>query len=89
MSTSGPLNERTCPECGQTTLTKQWQEVNFCAGCGVEFGSTDDDRQSHVAVGLVLSCEEVDRLADGREVSRSRSVSNDRRVTVNLLKEPR
>ncbi|PSP98772.1 hypothetical protein BRC94_08360 [Halobacteriales archaeon QS_5_70_17] len=88
MDTTGPLNERTCPECGQTTLTRQWQEVNFCAGCGVEFGSTGDDRGSHVAVGLVLSRGEVDRLVDGEEVSRTRAVSNDRRVTVNLLKEP-
>jgi hypothetical protein len=35
------LNERKCGECGQVTMTRDWQEVNFCANCGVEAGSVE------------------------------------------------
>lgn len=82
-----PLNERKCDECGQVTMTKHWQEVEFCAGCGVEFVEAEVDHREHIAVGLSLSHDEVDRLVDGREISLTRAVSNDRRLTVQLLKE--
>lgn len=82
------LNERKCPECGQVTMTKHWQDVKFCANCGVGAQSTATDRNDHLSVGLSLSSDEVDQLIDGEEVSITRAVSNDRHLTVNLIKVP-
>lgn len=88
MTERGPFNERKCGECGQMTLTQHWQEVNYCGACGVEFDSLEDDRQEHFAVGLSLSHDQVDRLIDGEEVTLTRAVSDDRQLTVNLIKSP-
>lgn len=87
MSLEGPLNEEKCGECGQVTKTKHWQSVEFCGGCGVAFDATDGDPSDHLAVGLTLTHDEVDRLADGDEVSLTRAINSDQYLTVQLLKE--
>ena len=87
MSTRGPLSETKCAECGQVTLTEHWQDVNYCASCGVAFDSTDTDRQDHLAVGLMLSHAEVEQLGAGKEITLTRAVSNDQLLTVDLLRE--
>lgn len=84
----GLLNERKCTECGQVTMTKHWQEVEFCANCGVEVDSTGADRREHLSVGLSLSYDDVTRLVDGEEVSITRAVSDDRHLTVHLIRSP-
>lgn len=86
MDDKGLLNERKCNECGQVTMTRHWQDVNFCANCGVEADSTADDRQNHLSVGLVLSFDEIDQLINGEEVSLTRAVNNDQHLTLHLMK---
>lgn len=82
------LNERKCDECGQVTMTRHWQDVAFCANCGVETDSTEADRGDHLSVGISLSPDEVDQLVDGEEISLTRAVTNDHRLTINLMKSP-
>lgn len=86
MKDKGPLNQRKCDECGQVTMTRYWQEVKFCANCGVEVDSTEADRQDHLSVGMTLSYDEVDRLIDGEEISLARAVGDDQHLTVHLKK---
>ncbi|EMA46305.1 hypothetical protein C449_04710 [Halococcus saccharolyticus DSM 5350] len=87
MSIRSPLSEAKCTECGQVTLTEDWQDVNYCASCGVAFDSADTDRDDHLAVGLMLSHDEVTQLDNGKEVTLTRSISNSQLLTVDLLRE--
>lgn len=82
------LNEKKCTECGQVTMTKQWQEVTFCANCGIRVDSAGADRTEHLAVGLTLSPDEVNQLVAGKEVELTRAVDADRHLTVHLMKAP-
>lgn len=82
------LNERKCDECGQVTMTRHWQDISFCANCGVEVDSTEVDRQEHLSIGIALSPDEVEQLVDGEEISLTRSVTNDHHLTINLMKAP-
>jgi hypothetical protein len=59
------LNERKCDECCQAIMTIHCQGASFCANCGVETGSAEDDRQDHLSAGMALSHDELDRLAGG------------------------
>lgn len=86
MSNDELLNERTCVECGQATMTRHWQVVNFCANCGVRVGSTETDSQEHLSFGMSLSRDEIDRLINDEEIARTRALRNDRRVTIHLQK---
>lgn len=88
MEDSELLTERKCDECGQVTMTRHWQDVSFCANCGVETDSTEADRQEHLSVGISLSSDEVDRLVDGEEISLTRAVTDDHHLTINLMKAP-
>ena len=87
MSVRGPLTEAKCTECGQVTMTEDWQDVNYCANCGVAFDSNDTDREHHLAAGLALTQDDITRLDYGKEVTLTRSVNNDQLLTVNLLRE--
>ncbi len=68
-------------------MTENWQDVNYCASCGVAFDSTDTDRDDHLAVGLTLSHDDVAQLDDGKEITLTRSISDSQLLTVDLLRE--
>ncbi len=89
MSNGELLNERTCDECGQATMTRHWQEVNFCANCGVEADPTERDREEHLSFGMSLSREEIAQLVNDEEIALTRALRDDRHVTLHLRKAHR